>query len=94
MTECCEMLGNQRAGGMVCGRRGCLISEVNLMIACCSSVPNAAVIALSYWFVTGLRNWGNTQYRRAACSACCSLESPGSCGPIALDMFKIGHGKR
>ncbi len=56
VPECCRMLGDRKAGGMIHGPRGCFISEVSLYIACCSSVPSEAATVLSDRFITGLHN--------------------------------------
>jgi hypothetical protein len=66
------MLGVQRASGMVRGPRGCLVNEVNLRIACRSSMPPRATTAISNRFVAGC-DWDNEQHRRMAWSAFRSL---------------------
>jgi hypothetical protein len=82
VPERCEMLGDQGAGGIIRGTRGCLISEVSLRIGCHSSAPSRATTAPNNWFITSLCNQDDVRRRCAAFSAFCSLRRLGCGVPI------------
>lgn len=79
---------------MICGHRECIVSEVNLRIACRNSAPSRAATAFRDPFNVRRSNQYSTKSKRIACSTFCSLYRMRCSSSIVQNMFLIGHGNQ